>query len=95
MKCSNIEIIDKFNILLSQCYQGNLKEFCSEFDIKHRGESFYKKVQKARNRMMKQNVSQETLNEFKKYTVFMESKLLEDECSWEEKKALMEFKSLF
>lgn len=91
---SNIEIIDKFNILLGQCYQGNLKNFCSEFDVKYRGESFYKKVQKARNRMIKQNVSQETLDEFKKYIVFMESKFLENECSWDEKKALKEFKSL-
>lgn len=93
MVCSSIEVTDKFNILLEQCYKGNLSEFCSEFDIKDRGESFYKRVQKARHRMMSQSVSQETIDEFKKYIVFMESKLLERECSWEEKKALMEFKS--
>lgn len=93
MVCSSIEVTDKFNILLEQCYKGNLREFCSEFDIKDRGESFYKRVQKARHRMMSQSVNQETIDEFKKYIVFMESKLLERECSWEEKKALMEFKS--
>lgn len=94
MECNSIEIIDNFNELLRQYYQGCLKEFCSEFDIKNRGESFYKKVQKSRNRMMKRNVSKETVDEFRKYILFIEFKLLEKECSWEEKKALKEFKSL-
>ena len=95
MVCSSIEVTDKFNSLLEQCYKGNLREFCSEFDVKNRGESFYKRVQKARHRMMNQSISQETIDEFKKYIVFMEFKLLEQECSWDEKKALMEFKSFF
>nr|WP_315276708.1 hypothetical protein [uncultured Acinetobacter sp.] len=95
MVCSSIEVTDKFNSLLEQCYKGNLKEFCSEFDVKNRGESFYKRVQKARHRMMNQSISQETIDEFKKYIVFMEFKLIEKECSWDEKKALIEFKSFF
>jgi hypothetical protein len=93
--CSSIEVTDKFNILLEQCYKGNLREFCSEFDIKDRGESFYKRVQKARHRMMSQSVSQETIDEFKKYIVFMESKLLERECSWEEKKLLWNLRAFY
>lgn len=94
MDCNSLKIIDKFNDLLDECYDGSLKSFCLEFDIKNRGESFYKKVQKSRLRMIKNNVSKETLDEFRKYIVFMESKLLEKECSWNEKKALKEFKSL-
>ena len=65
------EVTDKFNTLLEQCYKGNLREFCSEFDVKNRGESFYKRVQKARHRMMNQSISQETIDEFKKYIVFL------------------------
>ncbi len=45
--------------------------------------------------MMNQSISQETIDEFKKYIVFMEFKLIEKECSWDEKKALIEFKSFF
>jgi hypothetical protein len=86
-------VLEKFNDLLIQCYQGKLVEFCEDFDIKKRGESFYKKVQKSRNRMIKQNVRNETIDEFKKFNLFMESKLLEKQCSKEEKKALNEFKS--
>lgn len=93
MECNCSETIDKFNILLEECYKGCLKEFCLDFDIKNRGESFYKKVQKSRNRMMKQNVSHETIEAFQKYIRFIEFKILEKECSWEEKKALNEFKS--
>lgn len=88
------ETIDKFNNLLKECYQGCLKDFCLDFDVKNRGESFYKKVQKSRNRMMKQNVSSETIGEFQKYIRFLEFKILERDCSWEEKKALSDFKSL-
>ncbi|MDV2455006.1 MULTISPECIES: hypothetical protein [Acinetobacter] len=85
---SSTEVTDKFNTLLEQCYKGNLREFCSEFDVKNRGESFYKRVQKARHRMRNQSISQETIDEFKKYIVFMEFKLLEQESSWDEKKLL-------
>ncbi len=94
MECSCSETIDKFNILLEECYKGCLKAFCLDFDIKNRGESFYKKVQKSRNRMMKQKVSSETIEEFQKYIRFLEFKILERDCSWEEKKALSDFKSL-
>ncbi len=93
MKFNSSKILDEFNMLLNQCYQGKLINFCSEFDIKDRGDSFYKKVQKNRNRMAKQAVSVETIDEFKKYIIFMEAKLLEQESSWGEKKALNEFKS--
>lgn len=44
--------------------------------------------------MMKQNVSSETIEEFQKYIRFLEFKILEKDCSWEEKKALSDFKSL-
>jgi hypothetical protein len=44
--------------------------------------------------MMKQNVSSETIGEFQKYIRFLEFKILERDCSWEEKKALSDFKSL-
>lgn len=94
MEYNCLEVIGRFNALLEKCYNGYLKAFCLDFDVKNRGESFYKKVQKSRNRMMKQNVSIETIDEFKKYIRFMEFKILEKECSWEEKKALNEFKSL-
>lgn len=94
MDLKYLEVINNFNKLLDQCYQGRLIDFCSDFDIKNRGESFYKKVQKNRNRMIKQNVRNETIDEFRKFIFFMEAKLLEQECTWEEKKALNEFKNL-
>lgn len=94
MKSNCSETIDRFNSLLEQYYHGCLKDFCLDFDIKNRGESFYKKVQKSRNRMMKQNVNNETAEDFQKYIRFIEFKILEKECSWEEKKALSDFKSL-
>jgi hypothetical protein len=93
MESDRLESIDRFNMLLKKCYNGSLKDFCLDFDIKSRGESFYKKVQKSRNRMMKQKVSIETIEEFQKYICFLEFKILEKDCSWEEKKALNEFKS--
>lgn len=94
MQYSCLDTIDRFNKLLEKYYKGCLKDFCLEFDIKNRGESFYKKVQKSRNRMMKTNVSHETIEEFQKYIRFIEFKILEKDCSWEEKKALSDFKSL-
>ena len=90
---NSLEVLNDFNELLDQCYRGKLSDFCLDFDIKNRGESFYKKVQRSRNRMSKQNMSLETIDEFKKFIIFIEAKLLERESSWEEKKALKEFKS--
>ena len=43
--------------------------------------------------MKKQNVSSETTEEFQKYIRFLEFQILEKDCSWEEKKALSDFKS--
>lgn len=45
MDFSQLEIVVKFNKLLSICYAGKLIDFCDDFDIKNT-EGFYKKVQK-------------------------------------------------
>ncbi|MCG2607929.1 hypothetical protein LZZ98_05165 [Acinetobacter sp. SM34] len=93
MELTQKELIDKFNDLLTRYYNGKLINFCEDFDTKDR-ESFYKKIQKSRNRMLKQNVNEATLDEFRKYIFFMEGKILEETCTFEEKKALQIFKSL-
>ena len=92
MELNQKEVIDKFNQLLTAYYKGKLSNFCEEFDTKNR-EGFYKKIQKSRNRMLKQKVSEATLDEFRKYIFFMEGKILEETCTFEEKKALQMFKS--
>lgn len=43
--------------------------------------------------MLKQKVSEATLDEFRKYIFFIEGKILEETCTFEEKKALQMFKS--
>lgn len=92
MDFSQLEIVVKFNKLLSICYAGKLIDFCDDFDIKNT-EGFYKKVQKNRNRMLKQKVSERTLDDFKKYIMFLEGKKILNESSREERAFLISFQT--
>jgi len=68
-------IFKKFEALLTDCYSGNLKSFCQDF--RQNDDSFYRKIQKSRLRIKTQDVSNRTLDDFKKYIFFLEYKKLE------------------
>lgn len=74
-KYNSNEILDKFNDLIHQCYEGSLKSFSNDFS--ENDQYFYEKLKKEVQRAKIAKLSVKKQDIFKKYIFFLEYKLWE------------------